>query len=198
MRLIEPISEEEMVAAFLKMEITSTRFGKDILALLERDGVSRNILETPDIHDDAQNACRAALLGEYRGYRQNRDLFEDFPENVRWYHAALTKAELAKVRYIDYSYWNEISNGTRLPVEAAKTIHVGREIYGVSNEGFLKMAQDFRESALFPELILVGASAADLIVLEGHVRLTVYFLVPECLPDELTVLVGFAPEFASW
>jgi hypothetical protein len=198
MRLIEEISEDEMVAVFLKTEIASARFGKDILLLLERDGVGRNILDTPDIHDQKQNAYRAGLLGEYRGYRQKRDLFSDFPENAPWYRAALAKEELAKVRYIDYSYWNEISNDTRLPVEAAKTVRTGREIYGVSNEGFLKMAQAVREGAQFPELILIGTSPDDLIVLEGHVRLTAYFLAPECLPDELTVIVGFAPEFASW
>jgi hypothetical protein len=198
MRIIENISEEEMVAAFLKTEIASERFGKDILALLERDGVGRDIIDSPDIRNEEHNAYRAALLGDYRGYRQNRDLFTDYPENAPWYRAVLTKQELAKVRYIDYSYWNEISNGTRLPVEAAKTVRTGREIYGQSTEGFLKMAQALCDGAQFPELILVGTSPDDLIVMEGHVRLTAYFLAPECLPEELTVLVGFAPEFASW
>jgi hypothetical protein len=198
MRLIEEISEDAMVAVFLKTEIMSARFGKDILALLKRDGAGRDILDTPDIHDGEQNAYRAALLGEYRGYRQNRDLFTDYSENASWYRATLTKEELANVRYIDYSYWNEISNGTRLPIEAAKTIHTGRKTYGQSNEGFLKMAQALREGAQFPELILIGTSPDDLIVMEGHVRLTAYFLAPECLPEELIVIVGFAPEFASW
>jgi len=45
---------------------------------------------------------------------------------------------------------------------------------------------------------LVGATpAADLTVYEGHLRLTAYLLAPECIPEELEVIVGFAPECAQ-
>jgi hypothetical protein len=30
----------------------------------------------------------------------------------------------------------------------------------------------------------------------GHVRLTAYLLAPECIPTELEVIAGFAPECA--
>lgn len=45
-----------------------------------------------------------------------------------------------------------------------------------------------------PELILVGAQeGGPLVLLEGHVRLTAYFLAPECIPPLLPVIVGYAP-----
>ena len=199
MRLLEQISEDEMVATFLKAEITSIRFGHEIISRLERDEVNREIIDQPNTRDNEQNAYRAKVLGEYRGYQQNRELFENYPDDVVWYRALLTREELATVRYIDYSYWNEISSGTRLPTEAARTIRSGRSIYGQSTEGFLKIAQALSEGARFPELILVGTAPEEpLTVLEGHVRLTAFFLAPECLPVEISVLVGFAPEFASW
>ena len=63
---------------------------------------------------------------------------------------------------------------------------------------FLRAAQALRKGALFPELILVGVSPTDqLTVFEGHVRLTAYMLAPECLPERLEVIVGFAPECAQ-
>lgn len=199
MRLMESIPEAEMVAMFLKAEITSTRFGHEILSRLERDGVNREIIDEPNTSHKEQNAYRARLLGEYRGYRQNRELFENYPDHVVWYRAILTREELATVRYIDYSYWNEISSGTRLPTEAARTIRSGRMIYGQSTEGFLKIAQALCDGVRFPELILVGTAPTEpLTVIEGHVRLTAFFLALECLPDEISVLIGFAPEFASW
>jgi hypothetical protein len=48
---IEPTSEDEMVAIFLRTEITSTRFAQDILAILVRDGQPRTIVEQPNLAD---------------------------------------------------------------------------------------------------------------------------------------------------
>ena len=76
-------------------------------------------------------------------------------------------------------------------------IRSGRQVFGESNEGFLKAAQALRAGARFPELIVVAESPdAVLTVFEGHVRLTAYMLAPECVPEELPVVVGFAPEGA--
>jgi hypothetical protein len=181
-----------MIAVFLKAEIVSERFGATIAALLERDGKSRTIVETPDITNTAENAYRRHLLNGYRAY-----VFQELPGHVCWYRALLTHKEVAKVRYINYSYWNEISSHTRLPIVATEAIRAGCEIYGQSTEGFLRVAQALREGAQFPELIIVGASPeAELTVFEGHVRLTAYLLAPECLPEELEVIIGFAPECA--
>lgn len=35
-------------------------------------------------------------------------------------------------------------------------------------------------------------------VLEGHLRLTAYALAPECLPEELPVILGTSPSLPSW
>jgi hypothetical protein len=61
------------------------------------------------------------------------------------------------------------------------------------------MAKAFRSGARFPTLILVGKNReSPLVVLEGHMRLTAMFLVPECLPAELEVMVGFSEQIENW
>ncbi|MBW3623773.1 MAG: hypothetical protein KY468_10245 [Armatimonadetes bacterium] len=166
------------MAAFLRTEIASERFGREIVALLERDGRDRSLIDEPDTRNVEENCYRLQLFSDFRGYKQNRGLFEGFPGNVSWYRAILTREELAGVRYIDYSYWNELSGGSRLPADAAKNIREGVEVFEVSNDGFFRMAEALRKGALFPELILVGtAPGSELVVLEGHVRLTAYSLV---------------------
>ena len=193
MRLLQATTEEDMIAVFLKAEIASERFGHQIAALLERDGKDRRVVDTPDINNPDENAYRRQLLGDYRAY-----VLEELPAGASWYRALLNREEVARVKYMDYSYWNEISGGSRLPKDATKAIQAGRKIYGQSNEGFLRVAQALREGAHLPELIVVGASAdGELTLLEGHVRLTAYMLASECLPDDLPVIAGFAPEFAS-
>lgn len=200
MRYIEPITEHDMVVVFLKTEIHSTgRYDKEILALLERDGVSRKIIDEPDMGNPEENDYRIQLLGDFRGYKQNRGLFECFPDDVSWYRGALSKDELARTRYIDYSYWNVLSGGSRLPVDAAKNIRAGIEVFGESTQWGLEMAQALEAGAVFPELILVGCSPeSGLVVLEGHVRLTAYILALEHIPEELNVIVGFSANMGDW
>ena len=61
------------------------------------------------------------------------------------------------------------------------------------------MAQAVADEARFPPLILVTTGLGDdLVVLEGHVRLTAYMLRPDRLPPELEVLVGSSPDMAAW
>jgi hypothetical protein len=110
----------------------------------------------------------------------------------------LRRDEVATIRYIDYNYWNAISNKSRLPLIATEAIQSGRAIYGQSTQGFLDVAQALRSGAHFPELIVVGTSPdAQLTVFEGHLRLTAYMLAPECIPTQLEVVAGFAPECAQ-
>jgi len=193
MQLIRPTTEADMVAVFLKAEIESERFGSLVRELLERQGKNRTIVDAPDIGHCDEDRYRRDLLSAYRAH-----VFEELPPHIVWYRALLNRDEVAKVRYTDYSYWNELSGYSRLPSVAAAAIRAGREIYGETNEGFLRAAQALREGAVFPELILVGVSSTDqLTVFEGHGRLTAYMLAPECLPEALEVIVGFAPECAQ-
>ena len=191
MRLLSATSFDDMIALYLKAELTG-RFGGEIEALVEQEKASRAVVERPDTANAADNTLRRRILAGYRAY-----VFEDLPEQVQWHRAILTRDDVARVRYMDYSYWNELSNHTRLPSVAAEVIRSGREVFGVSNEGFLQAAQALRDGAHFPELIVVAESlGSPLTLLEGHKRLTAYLLAPECLPEELPVLIGFAPECA--
>jgi len=192
-RLLHHTTEDDMVAIFLKGEIASKRFGNKIITQLERDYRERSLVDAPDITNAAENAYRRQLLASYRAY-----IFEELPPHTVWYRALLSRSEVMRVRYIDYDYWNELSDGTRLPIVAAEAIRAGREIYGQSTHVFLESAAELRAGALFPTLILVGTAPDEqLTVYEGHGRLTTYLLAPECIPDELEVVAGFAPECAN-
>ena len=192
MRFLRTTTEADMIAVFLKAEVTSLRFGHWITAQLERDHKDVHILEEPDITNAVENAYRRQLLAAYRAY-----VFDELPAHIVWYRALLDRDELTAVRYIDYDYWNELSNQTRLPIVATETIRAGRQIYGQSNHRFLEAAQALRAGAHFPELIVVGTSPdTALTVYEGHLRLTAYMLAPEYIPEEIEVIAGFAPECA--
>lgn len=71
--------------------------------------------------------------------------------------------------------------------------------FGVPNDRVLGIAQAVAEGARFLPLILVTTgTGGDLVVLEGHVRLTAFMLSRDQLPLELEVLVGSSPAMTRW
>ena len=99
------------------------------------------MLTRPDLADKHASEARRALLAVTRGYGEDRGIFEHFPAAVRWVRARLSAAGLAQVRYIEYSYWNEISGGSRLAADAANNLRAGVRPYGVSNQRFIRAAR---------------------------------------------------------
>jgi hypothetical protein len=195
-RIIGDSSEEEMVACFLLGELTSRRFGAGIRRALAAAGESERLLTDADLGDPAANRVRRDLLAVTRGCGENRDVFEDFPGQVRWTRAVLTPDELARVRYIEYSYWNELSGGSRLASNAAERIRTGVRVFGVSNDRFIAAARAVRRGDRFSPLILAGPRPETLVCLEGHLRLTAYALAG--FPVDVECLVGTAQLMDRW
>lgn len=110
MRLLAQITEDEMIAVFLKAEIQSERFAQQIINKLDQDGQERRLVDRPDCTNPLENAYRRQLLASYRPY-----VLEELAPQTVWYRAMLRREELMEVCYIDYSYWNELSGYTQLP-----------------------------------------------------------------------------------
>jgi hypothetical protein len=72
-------------------------------------------------------------------------------------------------------------------------------IPGINSEEFQKAVEAVKDGVPLPEIIVVSADKGiNLVLLEGHKRLTAYLFNPEFTPAELRVLVGFSPEFIEW
>ncbi|HSK73755.1 MAG TPA: hypothetical protein VK892_18805 [Pyrinomonadaceae bacterium] len=198
MRIIERVTEAEMIATFLRAEIRSSRFGKDILRILKRDRASRKVIDNPNVRDAAENEYRAALLGEFRGFGRNEEIFMDFPNDVEWHRTLLSRSDLLKIRYMNYSYWIDLSGGSRLVADAAKRVAAG-EIEKATADWIRAAADAVKRGASFPEPILVSRNRqSDLIVLEGHLRMTAYLLSLDYLPAEMPMIVGYSEGIKRW
>jgi len=189
-------SEDEMVACFLSGELSSRRFGRNLRSGLAAAGHSEQLLTRPDFADIGANRARRALLAATRGYGEDRDLFENFPPHVAWTRALVSPGEAAGVRYVDYSYWIELSGGSRRPVDAAARIKAGLRAFDVPNEPFIDASHALVRGEKFPPLILVGERQDDLVCLEGHLRLTAYALAG--FPTDIECLIGTAPTMGRW
>ncbi|MCX5213156.1 hypothetical protein OG689_28475 [Kitasatospora sp. NBC_00240] len=195
-RVLGMSSEDEMVACFLSGELSSRRFGQNLRSHLAAAGQVERLLTHPDLSDAGANVARRALLAATRGYGENRDLFENFPGHVTWVRALLSADEAVGVRYLDYSYWVELSGGSRRPIDAAARIMAGLRAFDVRNEPFVDAARALIGGERFPPLILVGGRQDNLVCLEGHLRLTAHALVG--FQSDIECLIGTAPTMGRW
>lgn len=199
MKILKNITEDEMTFVFLRAKMESLRFEKEMQQLMKDCGADQKIIDSPNFKDQNENELRKKLLQSFGGSDDKGRLFENFPKNVSWKRALLTKSDLKKVKYIDYDYWNELSNGTRLVLEGASSIRKGVEIFNQSNQHFWNALDALREGQKFPEPILVARDFdADLVAVDGHLRLTVYFLDSKYTPNEIEVILGFSENFQDW
>ncbi|MCL2604602.1 MAG: hypothetical protein FWD90_09000 [Defluviitaleaceae bacterium] len=199
MKKIKPSNENEMVYEFLKMEFDSDRFKKQIETVLEKMCITKDIITNGNIMCEKENTLRIKILKRFRGYK-DEELFENFPTNVEWIWTEFEREDLPKIIYIEYSYWNELSNYTGSPLEAAKTILSGKTIYDVPNDSAIEGAKKLREGHKFPPMIfLMDESEKRYLILEGHGRMTAYGLASD-LFQNVSVLLGYcdSEELGKW
>ena len=189
MNILRTSSEDEMISEFLKAEYSSERFSEQIKKVMERLSLDESIILSADLNSADENTARKKLLGEFRGYGLNRELFENFPNEIQWSLCNFVSDDLNSIRYIDYSYWNELSKGTHSPLIAAQTILNGIEIYDQSNAGFVKAAEFIKSGGKFPRPILLTSDSKHFVIVEGHLRITAFALVPEHF-NNVECLVG--------
>ena len=188
-----------MVAVFLAGELRSSRFGPRLRELVHEEGLDPSLLTGPVIGDELEDGRRRHLLGRLRGW-PDRDLFDGFPPDTTWYRTALTPAAVLAARYVDYSYWHELSGGTRVVADGAARVRAGATAFGVGNDLFLDVARDLERGHPVHPLILVGTGlTGPLTVLEGHARATALGLVrAEARPRAVPVLLGISAGMDSW
>jgi hypothetical protein len=197
-RFIGPASEAEVVATFLRAEWQSDRWRPGLEALLSRDGVEPAVVADPNLEDAEGCAYRESLLDRHRGWVRREGLFLGLPVQIEWSRVALTPDEVLAIRYVDWDWWLAVSGGTREPLEAARRARAGLAPH-VDVVWHHPVAARLRSADPPPELIAVARpNDVQLVLLEGHVRLTAYALYPEFLPDELETLLGTAERMDRW
>lgn len=191
MKLMRNASESEMILEFLKGELNSNRFNDELNKVLKYLKIESTIIIDGNILDFKENKLRLKIMKEYRGY-PNSELFENFPKSVDWKYVKLNAEDLDNIYYIDYDYWNLLSNNTSKPIEAVKTITSGTQIFDVSNQPFLD-GVEYIKSNIFPPVILLTCNNEKFLIIEGHSRMTIYAFIPSKLSDTYAY-IGYCSE----
>jgi hypothetical protein len=197
---LRPASEPEVVLAFLRGELDSHRFGNDVRrALLDFGGLG--LVERPDLDSEEENRARERALAAARGW-PDAEVFEGFPENVEWYHGVLPPDELERVRFIDYSYWNELSGGSRRPRDVLPTLQAGKLPRWLTRLGTgwcFEFASELATAEAVNDLIVMATpDMSELVLLEGHARLTAIFVGGLQRRLSVRAYLGLSAQVSQW
>lgn len=164
--LRQSVPMSEVVASWVRGEMASDRFGHLYRAAAAVHGSS------PE-----------ALLAAVRGW-PDAGYFTDFPQDVAWSLVRLDHTELSAVLYIDWDYWNDVSGGTRRPLDAAARMGWSEAIVPTPD--------------IEPLVLVSDGQASRLVVLEGHSRLTGYVLAGDRLEKGVECFLGRSERISEW
>lgn len=193
MKIIQPSSSSEAILAWLRAELNTGRskdsdaeqtIREEIIDALARHDADLTLITHADLDNDKENKTRLAVLRTYR------DWMQDDLDKYSWRLAELTASDVRKLHYIDYSYWNELSNGTHEVGVGANNVRNGTTIFDVSNSIFWSIAKAFEADEIFePIIVLREDDNAPGRIIEGHARSTGYLLATN-VKRPLIAIVG--------
>lgn len=163
------VAWDEVAACWVRAELGSERFAH----LYETARAA-----SPDATDEQ-------LLAAARGW-PDTDYFEDFPSDLDWSVVALTPEEVADILYIDWDYWNEVTDGSRRPSDAIRKMGWHDTVVPPPDTERLILVTDDLQA---PQ---------RLVVLEGHSRLTSYVAQRDALPPALECYLGVSASIGNW
>jgi O-antigen/teichoic acid export membrane protein len=187
LRLVRGISEDEVIAEFLKSDFDNPVF-KDYQGM-------REIVTDPNLKDPRANAKRRALL-----FMRHLALWREIPVGTEWYEVEVNEADLGHIRVFPRAQWRRLARGNFSIKEVADNLRGNRgslEASFVSKLASIgdQLKQDRND---FGAVILIGLDEnKPLAILDGNHRLIAAVLSdPERL-GKLKFICGLSPKMAE-
>lgn len=183
-RLIRHVTEDEVIAEFLKSDFNNPAFSEYHESL-------RDLVATPDLDDANQNAKRRALL-----FIRHLSLWKELPVDTEWYEAELTHEDLVNIRAFPRAQWRKPAHGNFSITNIAEGV---RTRHNTLDDQFLSKITDIsdliaKENSSFGSLILIGLNRNEpLTVLDGNHRLVAAMLAAPDGLQKLRFMCGLSP-----
>jgi O-antigen/teichoic acid export membrane protein len=183
-RLIREVTEDEVIAEFLKTDFHNSIFRK------YHDRLSE-IVSNPDLEDAGENAKRRALFSI-----RHFALWNELPSGMKWYEVEVTETDLGKVRVFPRAHWRRIAAGNFLITAVTDCM---RKHPDTIDDRLMSKIADLREqitrdSTPLGPVILIGVDENEpLTILDGNHRLVAAMLGPPNSVQTLRFLCGLSP-----
>jgi O-antigen/teichoic acid export membrane protein len=183
-RLLRRLTEEEVIAEFLKSEFHHPEFDDYRVAF-------DNIVNQPDLNNTRENQLRRALLFLRRG-----PMWRELPTDTKWYAVGLAMKDISRIRFFPRAQWRRVAKGSFYLPEVVDLI---RGELQVSTEGeffnkLRRLTSSVRDGSANPTILLIGVNATGpLTILDGNHRMAAAMLSqPPAQLGQFRFICGFS------
>jgi len=187
-RLVQRVSENEVIAEFLKSDFGSTAFREYRERL-------RGVVSNPNLDNEGENAMRRALL-----FVRHGSLWKEIPSGTKWFEVEVLEADLGQIRVFPRAQWRKLARGNFSITEVAERMRTRRHLVDAP---FLRKIASIgdqlqQEEPGFNAVILIGLNEREpLTVLDGNHRLAAAMLTTPCSVNRLRFLCGLSPRMTE-
>ena len=187
-RLVRRVSEDEVIAGFLKSDFHSPAF-RDYQETL------REVVNNPDLDDAGENAKRRALL-----FIRHLSLWKQIPVGTEWYEMEIDETNLAQIRAFPRAQWRRLASGNFSITEVAEGMRTRKHL--IDGQFLAKIASIGDQLRLddpgFGAVILIGRNESEqLTILDGNHRLVAAMLSSPTTVKKLQFLCGLSPRMTE-
>ena len=185
-RTIRRISEDEVIAEFLKSDFNKPEFEKYQETL-------RELVIKPDLDNAGENAKRRALL-----FIRHLSLWSELPEGTEWFEVEVRPADLGQIRVFPRAQWRKLARGNFTVTAVVERVRTFRS-HNVVQDAFLsKIAaiRDWLRHATDPgAVLLIGLNESEpFTILDGNHRLVAAMLTSPENVQRFRFLCGLSQE----
>jgi hypothetical protein len=184
MKKLLRVTEAEMFAEFLKAEFYRADYNGDRQKF-------QDIVFSPNLADENENAVRRALL-----YRRRGPMLRELPEDTQWWEVEPELEELDRINVFPRAQWRRLSDGNFQALHVAERIR-GQLDNGLSSELLAKihiLRTNMQIDGPKSTVLLIGIDEEHgITLLEGNHRFISALLLPrELMLRRLRLVCGFS------
>lgn len=188
-RVIRRVSEDEVIADFLRTDFSNSAFEeyrKDL----------RGLVLAPQLDDAGENAKRRALL-----FIRHSALWRELPAGTAWFEVEIRATDLGQIRVFPRAQWRKLARGNFRITAVVERLRTFRS-HNVAEEAFLSkitaLRDRLRRDADPGAVLLIGTSESEpFTILDGNHRLAAALLTsPEIVP-KFRFLCGLSPRMTE-
>ena len=187
-RLIRRVSENEVIAEFLKSDFHAPAFK-------EYQERFREVVSKPDLDNAEENAKRRALL-----FLRHLALWKEIPTETEWYEVEIKQADVSQIRVFPRAQWRKLAHGNFSITKVAEGLRTCQHLVDTP---FLSKILDIGDQLLLEDpglsaVILIGLNDSEpMTVLDGNHRLAAAMLASPNRLEKLRFLCGLSPRMSE-
>jgi O-antigen/teichoic acid export membrane protein len=187
-RLIRRVSEDEVIAEFLKSDFSGPAF-RDYHEALQP------IVSNPNLEDRAENEKRRALF-----FLRHLALWNELPPGTEWYELEVKEQDLEQIRVFPRAQWRKVARGNFSITRVAEYMRIRQNTVDGTFQAKIDEIRDrlLKDDTGLGPVLLIGLNEKEpLTVLDGNHRLVAAMLATPSRVNKLWFLCGMSPRMGE-